>query len=237
MKRTKRVVHGLLLSLVLAQSVRAQAQEEPADAVFGVKGHLVIGGERMFGYGHTRQDETSDGSTRTTTLNTVSFLGAALSTSSLSSSLSAYTFPRVGVDAFVAPSISLGGSVTYFRVSSSAGGIDETQSGVLVAPRAGFAVRLAPAIWLWPRAGITYVHVWTDFGGSIQPSSGSASLFAATVEVPVVLALAPHALALIGPTVDVGLSGSSKVTDGGSTFNYDLKETDIGLQASFMFYF
>ncbi len=234
MKRTKRVVRGLLLSLVLAQSAQAQAQEEPVDAVFGIKGHLVVGVERMFGYAHTRQDETGDGSTRTTTLNAVSFLGTAISASSWSS---AYTFPRVGIDAFVAPSISLGGSVTYFRVSWSMSGIDETLNGVLVAPRAGFAVRLAPAIWLWPRAGITYVHLWNDFGGTIQASSGSASLFAATVEAPVVLALAPQALALIGPTVDVGLSGSNHVTDGTSSVKHDLKETDIGLQASFMFYF
>lgn len=234
MKRTKRVVHGLLLSLALAQSAQAQAQEEPADEVFGMKGHLVVGGERMFGYAHTRQDETVDGSTRTTTLNAFSFLGTGLPASSFSS---AYTFPRVGIDAFVAPSISLGGSVTYFHASWCMSGIDETLNGVLVAPRAGFAVRLAPAIWLWPRAGITYVHLWSDFGGTIQLASGSSSLFAATVEAPLVLALAPQALALIGPTVDVGLSGSNKTTDGTGSLKYDLKETDIGLHVSFMFYF
>ena len=227
MKRTSQAV---LLSLVLASGARLHAQEEQAPALFGEKGHLVIGGERMLGYAHARQDETSDGVTRTTTSNSISLLGSP-------NSSSAYTFPRVGFDAFIAPSISLGASLTYFRTSMSVGGGDFKVSGILVAPRVGFAARLAPAVWLWPRAGITYVYDWSDVGGIFGPASGSSNLFAATVEAPVVLALAPQALALIGPTIDVGLSGSNKAIDGTGSFDHDLKETEIGLQASFMFYF
>lgn len=226
----KRRSQAVLLSLVLASSARVYAQEELALGLFGAKGHLVIGGERMLGYAHARQDETSDGSTRTTTSNSISLLGSP-------NPSSMYTFPRVGFDAFIAPSISLGASLTYFRTSMSSGGGDFKVNGILVAPRVGFAARLAPAVWLWPRAGITYVYDWSDVGGIFVPTSGSSNLFAATVEAPVVLALAPQALALIGPTIDVGLSGSNKASDATGSFDHDFKETDIGLQASFMFYF
>ncbi len=228
----KRASQGVLFSLVLVAGARAHAQEEPLAPGFGEKGHFAIGGERMFGYVHVSQDQKSAGATTTTTttFNSISLLG-----SPISSIASIYTYPRVGFDAFIAPSISLGGSLTYFHLSTSNSGNDNTLSGFLVAPRVGFAARLAPAVWLWPRAGITYVRVSTDQGSG--GTSQTSSLFAATIEAPLVLALAPNALALIGPTVDVGLSGSSKIDNPGATFSSDIKETDIGLQASFLFYF
>ena len=107
----------------------------------------------------------------------------------------------------------------------------------MLAPRVGYAGRLAPTVWIWPRAGITYVNFSTSPSGG---TSQSASLFAATVELPVVVALAPHALLLIGPTLDLGLSGSTKLDGtaiGGTNTSRDIKETDIGLQASLVLYF
>ena len=89
-----------------------------------------------------------------------------------------------------------------------------------------------------PRAGITYVNLSTDSGSGT--SSQSSYLLAATVELPVVVALAPRALLLIGPTLDLGVSGSSTVNGlavGLGNTSRDIKETDIGLQASFALYF
>jgi len=223
----RRASQGILFSLVLASSVRAQAQEEEPPIGFGDKGHFAIAAERMFGYVHVSHETTVLGMSTTTTFNSISLLG-----SPVGSALSFYTVPRVGFDAFVAPSVSVGGSLTYFRISSSASinGNDNALSGFLVAPRLGYAARLAPSVWLWPRAGITYVRA--------SESSQTISLFAATIDAPLVLALAPHALVSIGPTVDVGLSGSSKIDDSTvTTTSEDIKETDIGFQASLLLYF
>jgi hypothetical protein len=205
---------------------RAWAQAEPPEAGFGDKGHLVLGAERMFGYVHTSEQDMT-----TTTFNSISLLG-----SPISNIVSVFTFPRVGFDGFIAPSISLGGSLTYFHVSESGNG-SVTLSGFLIAPRLGFAGRLAPTVWIWPRAGITYINFSTDSGGA---TSQSASLFAVTAEVPVVVALGPQALLTIGPTLDFGVSGSRKLNEapiGVGNASTDIKETDFGLQVSLLLYF
>src|SRR5581483_11436686 len=138
-------------------------------------------------------------------------------------------------DAFVGQSVSLGGSLTYFHLSQSGNGSSDTVSGFLIAPRLGFAARLGPSVWLWPRAGITYASFSTGVGAGLSQDS---SLLAATVEAPVAVALGPQAILLIGPTVDLGLSGSTKTNGdiGIGTPSSDIKETDIGLQVSFLFY-
>jgi hypothetical protein len=215
------VVFGVVVGL-LAAGGRAWAQAEPPEAGFSDKGHFALSAERMFGYVHTSED---DGGTKTT-FNSISLLG-----SPIANIASIYTFPRVGFDGFVAPSVSLGGSLTYFHLSSSGSG-SGTVSGFLVAPRVGFAGRLAPTVWIWPRAGVTYVNFSTSPTGGSQ----SSHLFAATVEVPVVVALAPQALLLIGPTLDLGLSGSTTISGsalGGTDLTRDIKETDIGFQVGF----
>jgi hypothetical protein len=54
------------------------------------------------------------------------------------------------------------------------------------------------------------------------------------------VALSPRAILLLGPTVDLGLSGSTSFTPGeGGTASVrrNIKETDVGLQASFALYF
>jgi hypothetical protein len=212
---------------ISATAPRAHAQAEPPEAGFGDKGHFAIAAERMFGYVHVSQDQTNVGTTTTRTSNSISLLG-----SPISNAASVYTYPRVGFDAFIAPSISLGGSLTYFHLSQSGNGNSNTASGFLVAPRLGFAARLGQSAWLWPRAGITYVSLSVDVGAG---TSETVSLFAATVEAPVVVMLAPQAILLIGPTVDLGLSGSTKLNGGtlGTGTNSDQKETDIGVQAGF----
>jgi hypothetical protein len=209
---------------VLPAGGRARAQAAPPEGGFGDKGHFALEAERMFGYVHT-SEKTGGGST--TTFNAISVLGSPI--------INVVTFPRVGFDGFIAPSISLGGSLTYFRISSATTG-SATSSGFLVAPRVGFAGRVAPTVWIWPRAGITYVTFSTD---GASGTSQSFHLLTATVELPVVVALAPQALLLIGPTLDLGLSGSTSLSGlgAGDPGSSDIKETAIGLQISFAFYF
>jgi len=227
------VVVAIVVGIIVGISTiggRAQAQGEPPESGFGDKGHFALGAERVFGYVHVSQDQSTSGiTTTTTTFNSISVLG-----SPIHNAASVFSFPRVGFDAFIGPSFSLGGSLTYFHLSQSANSNNDTLSGFMIAPRLGVTVRLGPSIWLWPRAGITYVSFSADIG---QGTSQSSSLFAATVEAPVAVMLAPQAILLIGPTIDLGLSGSTKINgDTAGIPSTNIKETDIGLQVSFLFY-
>ena len=240
--RSRSASQGLFHSLgvvavvigIVSAGGRAQAQGEPPEAGFGDKGHFALGADRLFGYTHVSQEQTSSiagASTMTTTFNSISVLG-----SPIHNIASVFSFPRVGFDAVVGQSISLGGALTYFHLSQSgnANSNGVTASGFLIAPRLGFAARLGQSVWLWPRVGITYASFSTDIGGGVSTSS---DLLAATIEAPIAVALGPQAILLIGPSVDLGLSGSTKLNgDTAGTNSSDIKETDIGLQVGFVFY-
>jgi hypothetical protein len=229
-------IRWTLVSLI-ALLVAGTAEAQTPTTSFGDPGHFAISGERMFGYVHTTQTQSVTGAgDTTTTTNTVSLLG-----SPISAAVSIYTYPRVAFDAFVAPGVSLGAAVTYFHVSESlsqAGSTtsgDASLSGLLLAPRIGFAPRLSPVVSLWLRAGITYADISTDstFNGTNQ-GNVSSHVFAATIEAPLAVTLVPRVLLLIGPTADIGLSGTRKSTPpaivGASSTSQDIKETDIGFQ-------
>lgn len=240
---------GILLSLTLIASARAEAQEAPPEDAFDSKGHFVVATERLFGYVHVAQTQNSSdpaaASMATTTTNAYSLLGTSLNTFA-----SIFTFPRVGFDTFVAAGISLGAAATYFHVSSdnnadfpgSPGNLSTTRlSGYLFAPRVGYAVRVGRTTWVWPRAGITYASfsTSTSFSSVSAPttgtSTGSTSLTALTVEVPVAIGLGPQVVILIGPTIDISLSGTIKSGGSSSSPNpgasSSANESDVGLQA------
>jgi hypothetical protein len=145
-----------------------------------------------------------------------------------------YSTARIGFDYFPTDGLSLGAALGYFHVSASstfeAGGVSSTTDGgsgdaFLFAPRIGYAFMFAASAGIWPRAGITYVTLSTD-------SNLSAHALALTLEAPLVLTPIPHVAFLIGPTLDLGLSGGTD--NGGTTTSYKL--TDIGLQAGLAIY-
>jgi hypothetical protein len=230
-----KTTQAALFCLVLTSNARAKAEGPPSEATFGDRGHFVLSGERLFGYNHVTRTDNGGGFITTISNSSISVLGASRDDVVL---LSAYTFPRIGFDTFVAPSVSVGGSITYYRSSHAetdnvnANTFKIGFSELLIAPRLGIAVRVAPSIWIWPRAGITYARLWQDDGST----TGTEDLFAATLDVPVVLALAPHVLASVAPTVDIGLSGRNHPNDG-FTPPSDIKESDIGLQAGLVVFF
>ncbi len=249
-REMKRASQGILLSLLLAASARVEAQEAPPEVAFGNKGHFVVSAERLFGYVHVAQtqDDSPNNpmSKATTTTNSYSFLGSSINTLA-----SIFTFPRVGFDAFVTPGLSVGAALTYFHLSSNndfafGGSPDNvassTISGYLLAPRVGYAILVGRKAWVWPRVGFTYVSLsnTSSNGAASAPptstSTGSTSLTAITVEALFAIGLGSQAVLLIGPTVDIGLSGTAK--SGGTSGavsnpsqSSSAKESDIGLQA------
>jgi len=225
----KRTLGGMLsLAVVLsAPEARAQALEKPGapppeaaapaaapagPAGFGDPGQVVISAERLFGFTYTHQ---SFGSGPAATAQTFTLLSDPFG-----SGVSAYGWPRVGFDYFVAKSFSAGGSISFFR--SSAG--SQTQTGFELAPRVGYGMMVGPWLGVWARAGVTYTHT-SGNGRTLQ-------YLAVGVEPTLAFVVSPRFMLLFGPTADIGLSGSLKV---GTAASQSAKLTDIGAYFGFAF--
>ena len=208
----KWMLHGALsLAVVLsAAEVRAQKLETPGSpaaeaaaapsssgpTAFGDGGQFVLSAERLFGYTYSR---------RTGFANTNSF---TLLAQPLGTGTYAYGAPRVGFDAFLTKSISLGGSLSFFRTSAG----NSSTTGFEVAPRLGYGMMVGPWLGVWPRLGVTYVYA--------SGNGATAKYLALTVEGLLAIVVAPHLVITFGPTLDLGLTGSIGTTS--------IKNTDVG---------
>ena len=190
-----------VLSLALLSSAAYGSQ-------FGSQGQLNVGVDRVFGYAKSTTKTTTDvpgvGSTSDETTNkSFGILG--------NTAVSPMSTPRFALDFFVAPSVSVGGALTYVDGDSVA--------TFLLAPRAGYAAMFTDQIGIWPRGGLTY------FNRSIDGADGSRHNLAITAEAPFVFRATDGLAFLVGPTVDLGILGSGPGTD-----DPTVKTTDIGLQ-------
>jgi hypothetical protein len=205
----KRTLVWLFLLVVSLSTRRVRAQE---DVAFGDTGHVAISAERLFGFIHT--EESAGGtSVSANTINLLSAPTAFIGTG--------YSWPRIGFDVFVAPSISMGIAASYFNVSQGTG--TGSISGFQLAPRFGYAANVSPKLSIWPRGGITYEHATNDTGTG---TTATQQFFALTLEAPFVILVVPRAAFLISPTLDIGLSGT--ISSGGASA--DQTFTDFGLQ-------
>jgi hypothetical protein len=207
----KRALTLSLLVVVSFSTRRVWAQEEPA---FGDAGHVAVSAERLFGFVHTELSENGT-SVSANTINLLSAPTALVGTG--------YSWPRIGFDVFVAPSVSMGIAASYFNISQGTG--SGSISGFQLAPRFGYAANVAPKLSIWPRGGITYEHVTNDNGAG---TTATQSFFALTLEAPFAILVVPRAAFLIGPTLDIGLSGT--------TSGVDQKFTDFGIQAGLLLF-
>jgi len=97
-----------------------------------------------------------------------------------------------------------------------------------------------PLLGIWPRGGITWLIASSESAsGNTKTSSNRLAL---TMEVPLVITPVPHAGFTVGPTLDLGLSGSDEIKntdDMGvtTTLKQDVVGTDFGIQAGLFVYF
>ncbi len=212
----------------------AAATPSQAPTVGDVR-HWAISLERGFGFDYVTETQSMNGVTqRMNSATTFSLINDPVSDET-----TAFSFPRLGIDAFVAPSLSVGASLGVFVASetfSSPGLTDADQSlkGALVAPRVGYVARLSPGIALWARAGLSLIYISSnDTSGGTTTGSGSFTLIAATLEAPFVLTVAPRIAFTFGPTLDYAFSGSSKTdaTPGYTGSTLDDRALEIGAQA------
>jgi hypothetical protein len=151
----------------------------------------------------------------------------------LLSGQSPFSTSRVAFDVFPIDGLSLGGSVGYLSttVEDDAGG-ETTDSAFLFGPRVGYLVMFSDLFGIWPRGGFTYLmgefEDTTIAGLDVDTEYG---LFALTAEVPIVLAPAEGFAILLGPTLDLSLTGSAEATSALGSADGDLSVVAFGLQA------
>lgn len=246
MMRINQLVPILALAAPLAWTGVASAQES---ADFGKKMQFVVSGERLFGL-----TVTSTSATRTVnnveTESNVDYTTVNFLANGLSSETTNYGISRVGLDFLPIDGLTVGAALGFFtasgEVENKAGNQSQTTdapsySGFLLAPRAGYAFMFTPLLGIWPRGGMTFVHLGTESGSG--NTELSATIYALTLEVPLVITPLPHAGFSVGPLIDLGLGGSSKVTttdpmtNTKTTTKSDVVGTDFGIQAGLFVYF
>jgi hypothetical protein len=207
----KQTLRWAIASVILLLAGTARAQHPD----FGDTGHVAISAERLFGFVHTSITTSAPpAGSMTQSTDTLTLFTNPVAT------LTGYSWPRIGLDAFISRGISLGGSLGYFNVSPPTGSI----SGFLFAPRVGYAGHLSPKVAIWPRGGITFEQVSTS--GGAGTATTKQTLFALTLEAPLAILIVPRIHGLVGPVLDLGLGGS-RSTGNTST---DRKFTDFGIQ-------
>jgi len=189
-----RLIAAFAFAAVVALATAAQAQSAPKiEEPSLVSSHpWVLSVERLLGVEYDHESATESGMSVAT--NSTTTLG--------------FFIPRVAVDRVVGPGISVGiaasaGHQWQTATPTGQSATSGTTSEVLLVPRVGYALDVAPSVVVWLRGGLTfdYFHVTSD-NGALGGATSNYDL-AATVEVPVVLAVFPRVAITVGPTLDV----------------------------------
>lgn len=231
---------GCLAAGIGALSCPTAKAQEPDQ--FARANQFALSAERVFGFVHSSntQEPAAD------TTDTTSYTNINLLTNPMGGFFTGYSVARIGFDFFVIDGLSIGAALGYFSASQSnetevMGTTSEsdgpTFSGFLVAPRIGYAYMFNPTVGIWPRGGITYAH--RNISDPDSDNENSQNRLAVTLELPLVISPVPHVGFLLGPTLDLGVSGSdnNENTPPIPDAEVDAKTTDIGVQTGVLVYF
>ena len=124
------------------------------------------------------------------------------------------------LDFFVAPNVSVGGQlrIVFDSFDPGAGASTDT-TGIGLLPRVGYVVAFSPTTYIWPRAGLGYVHVSTGQSGQMSTGRYRVPL---EVFVPVIFQPIPHFF------IGGGLRVSTDLVSKAESMDY-YKTTEIGL--------
>jgi hypothetical protein len=166
-----------------------------------------------------------------------------------------FAIPRLAIDGFVAPQVTIGGSAGYLSGSgtskttstatSSGASVSISNSDDLpdasafvVSPRLGVVIALGPGAALWLRGGITYYQTSVESTTTSPPTSSGGSTItrkitaeasgtAATFDAQIVFVPVDHVGITVGPVFDIGLGGSTKTTTLTSTSGTSTTQTVV----------
>jgi hypothetical protein len=188
----------IVRAALLALAVFALGYTHPAHAEeIGAKGNLVIGAERLFGV-YIDNQTIDRGNAPSAKIDHIVFgLGWG------SSAESTLTTPRLGIDYFLGPAFTLGGNFGFVSHNIDAGtNQSNTNTGLLLGARAGYALRLGHAISFWPRGGLTFIT-----------RSGDNHVVSLSLDAPFTLSPSEGFAILAGPCLELGLIGTQSRAD------------------------
>jgi hypothetical protein len=215
-----------LLAVISLWSVQVNAQPAP-------KG-LALGVERAFGIANNQQT-TEQGDTSTTTGTTEIGLGLGMPTATTS-------LARVGIDYLLDSGLSIG---TGFGVAwlsrdnepeinnTSVSSEGPSSTLFVFSPRLGYVAQLTESLAFWPRGGLTYATLSSEFettniAGMTVTQESSTTEWLLTLEVPLWIMPARNFGFLLAPTFDYGLSHSAE--SGGVESDAEVSTLAFGLR-------
>lgn len=238
------------LRLGLALAVTFAAPAVLADP-FGQKGQFAISGDRLFGiyYTHESLPNNAAGGEQSVSSTQISLLGQAPTLPLANAGglgvvgtggVNPYSVPRVSFDYLVIDGLSIGGSLIYAHTSNTfkSGNVSTDYSGNMfgISPRVGYAYMFSESAGIWPRGGFTYYYQSADLGNGNKDSMDG---FAFNLDAPFVISPIEQFAILVGPALDIGITGSAKATRnipplGTTTTESDLTLLGLGVYAGIM---
>lgn len=246
MKKAALLLLGTGLSLLSSEAL-AQAQWQGSYSPsmptrsssidnLGEEMQFVFGVDRVMGVSWDRATISPDvGGEITQKATTVALFGSAAG-----GDVPTTNIPRLALDFFVTEGISIGGSFIFISKSgeseTDAGSSDlDSNTTWAIHPRVGYAYPFDETLSIWPRAGITYFSSSTELAAG---GEANASGFDLTGEVMLGISPMSHFAILVGPYLDLGLSGTvENVPATGPSTESDATLTSFGLAVSVVGYY
>ncbi|MCB9587993.1 MAG: outer membrane beta-barrel protein [Polyangiaceae bacterium] len=211
----------------------------------GEPGQVALGVERLFGINHwsstAKPSEKPEVTLSGTSIGLV-VNGGTTATFDEATFPMPYSIPRLALDYMVADGVSIGGSIGYTRRTGEveAGGQTSdvpTVTALVLAPRVGYVFPLTDGVDFWLRAGVTYFRAAYEYDVQNTPSDDSLTGFALSADGALVLSPIAGFGFYLGPTVDVGLSGTYTDEGGGGSEDVDATLSSFGLNAGLVGWF
>ncbi len=113
---------------------------------------------------------------------------------------------RLGFDAVLRPGITLGTGIGYATVAQDApNNASSDISLFIIVPRLGFMLGPSRYLGVWLRAGLGYTSVTVSAAGTTDVTQRALDL---VVDPQLVVTPFPHVGIMVGPALNIGVSGS-----------------------------
>jgi hypothetical protein len=224
---------GTILGFATALALTAVASPGKAQE-FGKKGDAVFAAERLFGFQSTHVFEEQDGPADDID-DDWTYFGIGWRGNYISD-FSPYDVPRFGFDYLVIDGLSIGGSLGFASISGDTEGgflgVGDDPSGTafLLNPRVGYVHMFSEVIGIWPRGGLAFHSFSADGDNDVEVSESG---FGLNLECMFPIVPSEHWGFLVGPTLDIDITGSRDYDLPGPApdFDNDRRYRMFGLQA------
>jgi hypothetical protein len=128
-----------------------------------------------------------------------------------------FQLPRLALDGFLTPSLTLGGTLSFGSYSFDPGDVDV----FTLQPRVGYVVPIGGSVDFWLKGGLSYYSM--DSGAVEESGLGLSGAFDFVID------LAPNFGISLGPSIDFGIMGERSSPAGDVDVNYTTLALNVGL--------